>query len=343
MKYQNRRAFEKHLESAGPDHFSHVYLIIVDDPYDRQEVTNFLVKRVLKDQMQPELSLKNYQGEQLAGVSSVLDELNTLSFFSGRRVIVLQNLEALNKAATVELERYFQNPSKSAIFVLVASSYKKNTTLYKQAEKHAVIFEQPQEAPWQKDKNIQSWVIAKVASEGFSIEPAAAKQLIERIGTDHSLLHSELEKLFCYIGERRQVTVADVEAVTTRININNAWQLGEAIFKRHPEEAFRISKGLLDDGVAFMMLVRQIRSQFQTEAQVCSLLASGGGKAAVQEHFKYMKGNILDRHCQMAQNYGLDALKKGLLAIDASELEAKSGSRDPHLLLELLIAKLVVG
>jgi DNA polymerase-3 subunit delta len=53
-----------------------------------------------------------------------------------------------------------------------------------------------------------------------------------------------------------------------------------------------------------------------------------------------MKGQILERHIQQAQHYGLEAFKKGLLAIDESEMRAKNSSVDEKILLELLMMQL---
>src|SRR5262249_40672120 len=133
----------------------------------------------------------------------------------------------------------------------------------------------------------------------------------------------------------------DVAAVCSSINLDNAWQLGEAIFRRDVPTALRISKGLLADGTAFIALLRQIRTQFQTEFQVCSILSRGGSHAEIAQEFPYMKGQILDRHMHQAQSYGMQRFKSALLAIDEAELSAKNNG-DPDFLAERLIIKLTL-
>jgi DNA polymerase-3 subunit delta len=164
--------------------------------------------------------------------------------------------------------------------------------------------------------------------------------LIKQIGTDPALLYQELEKLICYTDGRKEITSQDIHAICSTVNIETIWQLGDAIFRRDPGTALRISKGLLDDGTAFLGLLRQIRSQFETKFQIASLLANGGSPGDVTHFFPYMKGSILDQHVQAAKNYGLQKLKEGLLKIDEMEIKAKNSLADPDILNEILMTRL---
>ena len=99
-------------------------------------------------------------------------------------------------------------------------------------------------------------------------------------------------------------------------------------------------KGLLTDGTALIGLLRQLRAQFQTSCTLSSILAAGGTGADITQQYPYMKGQILDRQIRLSQNYGIQRLKKGLLALDETELDAKNSSKEPELLAERLIIKL---
>jgi DNA polymerase-3 subunit delta len=130
-----------------------------------------------------------------------------------------------------------------------------------------------------------------------------------------------------------------VATICTGINQETVWQLGEAIFKLDAQAALRIGHALLDEGTALLSLLRQIRTQFQTDLQVAAILASKGSPADVTALFGYMKGTILDRHCQAARHYGFERFKAGLLKIDEAELQAKNSTPERELF-EVLIARL---
>jgi DNA polymerase-3 subunit delta len=341
MKYTNLRAFEKHIEGASPAHFSNIYMILVKDRFTRKMSVDNLLTALLKGQKQPELCLKAFEGENLS-VESVMDELNGLTLFSERQVIAVELPEKPAKPLLTALESYCKNPSRSIFLVISAPAVNHSTNFYKTVEKTGIVLEIAEEKGREKERTLIEWISTKVAAAGKKIDPQAAHHLLQQVGTELSLLHNELEKLFCYVGDRAHITVQDISAICANINIETVWQLGEAIFRRDAPTALRISKAMLDDGTVFLSLVRQIRTQFQTEYQVCSILNNGGTSSDISKQFPYMTGFILDRHQKMAQAYGMVRFKKGMLHIDQLETLAKNSALTHEFLAEMLIIKLAI-
>ncbi|MEI8365626.1 MAG: DNA polymerase III subunit delta [Parachlamydiaceae bacterium] len=339
MKYTNLPAFEKHLEASAPNHYSDIYLILAKEPFVRQRAVEYLSKLVLKGESSPALSLHQFDGEK-HNINLILQELETLNFFSKKRVVAAHNVDSFDKNATLKLEAYATSPNKSVCFVATASVINRATTFYKKMEKVGVILDVAEEKPWEREKIVADWLYNEAAKLGKQFSQQLCQLLIKQLGTDQNLLKTELEKLVCFVGERKTISQQDIAAISSAANLDNGWQLGEAIFRRDTIAALRISKGLLDDGVALIALLRQIRSQFQTEFQVCSILMHGGGAAEVAKEFPYMRGMILDRHVKQSQEYGMHRFKDGLLAIDDAELQAKNGMMDLDFLTERLMIKL---
>lgn len=341
MKYSNLRAFEKHLNSAAPAHFSPIYMVLDKDRFTRKMAVDAVQTALLKDQKNRELCLKVFEGDRLTE-SALFDELNALSFFSEMQVIVLDLSEKPPKALTKALEEYCAAPSKSKFLLISAPSVSSSTNFYKAVEKAGIILEVAEEKGKEKEKNLIDWISSRVASKGKKIDSQASHLLVQQTGSDQALLYNELDKLFCYVDDRPAITVQDVSTLCASVNHETIWQLGEALFRRDAATALRISKALMNEGTAFLQLIRQVRNQFQTEFQVCSLLSNGGTKDDVAKLFPYMKGFILDRHTQMAQAYGLARFKKGMQNIDAIELMAKNSNTEHDLLADMLIFKLTL-
>lgn len=340
MKYTNLKAFEKHLDGARPAHFSDVYLILGKERFVRKTATDQLVAALLAGKKNPELCSKSFEGDRIS--ESVLnEELQSLSFFVDKQVLIIDQAESLSKAAMKALELYFERPNRSLCLVLSATAINHATNFYKKAEKTGVVLEFADEKPWEKEKTMTEWLVAKTASHNKRIDPQVCQHLIKQLGTDPALLHHELEKLLCYVDTRPTITIQDIAAICTSINSDTGWQLGEAIFRRDAATALRISKALIAEGTAFIALARQIRHQFQTQYQICTLLASGGTANDVSQQFPYMRGAILDRNIKLSQEYGLHRFKKGMQTIDQTELMAKSSVSNNDLLAELLIIKLI--
>jgi DNA polymerase-3 subunit delta len=340
MKYSNLRAFEKHLEGTTAHHFADLYAILSKDDFERKSAVDLLIQFLFTGQKNPQAALKVVEAEN-TDIEGMLMELNAFSLLSEKRAVLINHADKLPKASCEKLEAYFLNPNRTICLILVAPSILATTNFYKKIEKAGVILELGDEKPWEKEKTLIDWAASKVATEGKQIEPQALQYLVKHVGNDQGLLHQELEKLFCYRSEHQILTFQDVMTICTSVNIENIWQLGEAIFRREGAAALQICKALLEEGTPFLTLLRQIRNQFQTEYQVCSILSKGGTKSDVARQFPYMKGHIIERPLQNAQSYGMERFKRGMLKIDETEGAVKSSTADPDLLAELLIIKLV--
>ncbi|CCB86592.1 DNA polymerase III subunit delta [Parachlamydia acanthamoebae] len=339
MKYTNFQAFEKHVRHSAPQHFSPIYLLITPDDFERQKAENLLRKEVLGSQMSSPYAFVQKEAESLP-IQELKEELNTGDMFASRRVVLIQHLDALKKPQREYLEEYCLHPSAQLCLVCSAATFNRTTQLYKKMEKAGVIFDVEEKKPWELEKYLIEQVIADARVEGKSMDSSAAQLLVKQVGTNRSMLHQELEKLCCYVGNRTSITTQDIQAICANVPSETIWQLGDAIFQRDIKSVIRIGLALLDEGTPFLILLRQIRSQFQTKYQLCSIHAAGGSPADMAAQFPYMKGAILEKNLSMARAYGLERFKKGMMLIDETELLAKNSGSDTACLAERLFIKL---
>ncbi|MBA3958169.1 MAG: DNA polymerase III subunit delta [Parachlamydiaceae bacterium] len=339
MKYANLQAFEKHLESAAPKHFSPIYTIIIKDRFMRKAAADATAKALLGNQRNPDLSLKVFDEHQL-NASAISEEMQTLTLFADCKIIRLDLPEKPSTSALKELLECLK--STPGVFVIIsASAINHATTFYKQIEKVGVVLEFPEEKAWEKEKNLVTFVAKQVAAAGKIIDPDASLYLAKQFGTDGALLYNETEKLITYVGDRNRISLQDVSAICAQVNIENSWQLGEAIFRRDGKTALRITTALLQEGTPFLALLRQIRHQVQTDYTVCSILTNGGTQDDISRQFPYMRGFILERHVRTASDYGMVRFKRAMQEIDAMELMVKNSGIEHNLLAEIIITKLV--
>lgn len=339
MKLTNLRAFEKHLDGAAPNHFSLLYVVLGKEAFQRKEAIDKLLVSLKGNVAQDEPLLQVYEGERLSS-KELMQELNAFGLFSKRRTLLIENADKLDKEAMSSLESYFEAPNKSIFLVLSAAAFHRGTNFYKKCEKVGIVLEFPEEKPWEKERSLQEWISTTARASGKSINSQCCQQLVKLLGTQHELLSTELQKLICYVGSRASILLQDISAIVAPVAVETIWQLGEAIFRRDGASALAICKNLLLDDLSFFALLRQVRTQFQTEFQVCTILANGGDASDVMREFPYMKGGILDRHVAMAQGYGMEGFKAGLLLIDETELQAKNSGLEVSFLAELLMVKL---
>jgi DNA polymerase-3 subunit delta len=338
VKYDNIKAFEKHLAGAAPSYLAPLYAILSKDSPDSKEAIQILLHYLLPKEK--DLALRTYDGSQL-NADELLLELSSSSFFVSKKVIWIQQAEKLKKNIQESIESYLTNPHSSICLVLSALSISKTTSFYKNLEKVGVILELVEPKPWEKEKVLIDWVNKQAGAARKIMAYPVCQLMVKYSGNDAALLFQEWEKLLCYVGEKKDILQSDIEAICSRLPAYTVWQLGEAIMRGDGKGALAIGKYLLAEGQALLPLLRQIRSQLQTGYQICTILAQEDGQVAeVSQDFPNLKGQILERNLQLAQQYGLEKFKKGLLLLDETELQAKNSQIEDLLLAELLLIKL---
>lgn len=333
MKHTALQSFIKHLRDADPAHRASLYFIIAKEAHPRDEAV-----KLLREKLEGEWSC--FEAKKLEP-RKLGEEAGSYTFFSRKRVICIQNLHELNKAAQAQLEELIAHPSADLTFVLTSESWNRGTKFYKNAEKQGVILDIPEEKPWEKERTVRGWLMERVQKEGYQIRPDAAQLMLQQLGTNATLLEQELQKLFAYTVADKIITVSAVTAICDVVNTQNIWQLGDAVLKRDGAGALGVAKALMADGLPFFGLMTQLRTQIQNKFQVCSILETGGNPADVAAHFPYMKGRILDENCRLAHGYGMERFRRAVLAFAETELKAKSQPLTDEWLAERLITQLI--
>lgn len=335
MKYDNIRLLESHLNEPNPSH-APFYFIIGKESHELQEAVQLLLKKLSSNS----LAISTFDASQL-NESQLLNELESGSFFVDQRVIWIQQADKLKKTMQEHLEKYFLRPISSLYLIFSASTYGKQQQLYQVADQKGIILELPEIKPWEKEKKATEWVSKQATNERKTMSYQACQLLVKQIGIDYSLLSQEMEKLFNYCEEKKEISIQDVQAICSVLHCDSVFQLGEFIFKRETAKALQALQTLLMDGQVALPLLRQIRSQFQTTYQVALFIDQKKSAQEITKEFPYMKGQILDRQIQQAGAWSLQALCKGIIAIDKTEYQLKNSLANPHLLIELLIIQLI--
>ncbi len=163
---------------------------------------------------------------------SVLDELLTISRWSDRRLVIIDNADDFVSQHRAGLEKYLDQPAKKSVLVLDLKSWPKNTKLAKKVAKIGLDINCTAMKPAQMPR----WLAAHAQSTyGKKIDGVAAQTLVELAGTSLAQLDTELEKLSTYIGEANLIDETAVRALV------GGWKAGDHLenARRRPRRAGR--------------------------------------------------------------------------------------------------------
>src|SRR6185503_18539336 len=103
LKYQNLSAFEKHLQQAAKVQLSRVFLVVSACPYERKKIIEKVIATIRTQQSNIHVSVKEaVQGS----LQEQINELNTNSLLSGKRVLYLDSIDKLKKNGFTLLAEY---------------------------------------------------------------------------------------------------------------------------------------------------------------------------------------------------------------------------------------------
>jgi DNA polymerase-3 subunit delta len=194
-------------------------------------------------------------GDRLAeGVGSIVAAARTLPMMSPRRVVVVLQAETLlmprreSEAALRALEQLdelFKQPEPQTTLVLVAAALDRRSRMFKTLQKHATVVECGVVADL---ADAERFVRTRVAAAGAAIEPAAARLVAQRAGTDVRRLRADIERLMLYALGQQQITADDVREVTGPAGLQDDWAMTNAIESGHAGEALRQLALMLEAG-----------------------------------------------------------------------------------------------
>ncbi len=171
-----------------------------------------------------------------AELAEVLDEVRTPSLLGGRRVVIVEEADAFISAHRTALEKYCSSPSQTGVLVFLSNTLPRNTRLCRIIEASGTVCRLV--AP--KGPAIVNWIIKRArAPYDKQLTHDGAATLRRHVGDSLGSLDSELSKLAAFVGERDQITVADIETLTGQQREERVFAVMDAIGSKDTESALR--------------------------------------------------------------------------------------------------------
>lgn len=208
--------------------FKSIYLLMGDEPYYIDELTNLLTETVLPEEERDFNQTILYGME--TNVPAVITMARSFPMMSDYQLIVIK--EAQNLSKIEELEIYAKNPLQSTILVInyKNGSLDKRKKLYAAIEKNGIVF-QSSKIPEYK---IPAFISSYVQSKGLTIDQKSAQMLSDYLGNDLSKLTNEIAKLLIAIPQGQMRITA--ELIEENIGISkdfNNFELLKAIIGKN--------------------------------------------------------------------------------------------------------------
>lgn len=140
------------------------------------------------------------------------------------------------------------------------------------------------EAP--KAREMPSVLVREAQQLGYRLEPAAARLLVERMGSSPMRLRNELERLALWAGGGGEVTASDLQEMITDTSEAVVWSLSDALIEGDAAAALRIGERLIGQGENVTGLIYGLASRLRSACSAAAQLEEGIPPKQVESSLK---------------------------------------------------------
>ena len=307
-----------------------VYLLYGEEAYLKKQYKDRMTKAIL-----PDGDTVNYAYYEGKGINpgELIDLAETMPFFAERRLIVVEN-SGFFKNAAPELADYIKTMPDTACFIFVENEVDKRNRLYKAVKDKGRVVELGR----QDEKTLLYWIGAQVKREGKLIKTSTAQYLVEKTGTDMENLQKELEKLFAYTLDEKEITPAAIDEICTAQISNKIFEMVEAVAAKHQKKAMDLYYDLLALKEPPMRILYLLSRQFKQLMEVKALCIKGMDKSQIAKTVgihPFVAGKYMSR----CRSFGLEELRSMMEDAADTEQLVKTGRLSDVMSVELFIVK----
>lgn len=311
MKLQKFESLEKHLFQAHPDHLSNIYLISCSLEGERDFLLIHIAKIIEKK--------SNAVLLQSATLRRAIDFVRSTSLF-GERLLATAEIK---KEEVALFSEYMKLPMRGTHLVLGVENGKLAEELYQINVREMILLDLSQESSFLRKRRLSDWITRRFESEKKNISSHVVEMLLQRSELDLRMIEQEIEKLLCFVGERKEICEKDLQAISIESSMQmNGFQLAEQLI----EGKYPIYQ--LEDFTELSLLLGAIRYLFEEGLRFSSQIELG------KEPFNKRAALLKKRNSLFFQ--------QGLCFLFQLELQAKRKSAIPQLLFDRFCAQVLL-
>ncbi|HUQ49107.1 MAG TPA: DNA polymerase III subunit delta, partial [Terriglobales bacterium] len=234
------------------------YVFIGDEAFFRDRCRAALVQTLVPPDLR-DFSLHDIDLSD-ASIAEILDRAQTPSLMAPFQVFFIRGVKSLysrgsHKEEFAAIEAYCKNPNPNAVLVFVADHLSIPTDIRRMEMQDKDRYERIRETLGEYCAIIEMarvdegdgmrWVIETAQQQGIRMEQDAARELVDALGSDMMLVANELEKLSLYVGDKKRISLGDVETMVLAAKQRSLYELTDAISAKDRTRALEVLQALL--------------------------------------------------------------------------------------------------
>ncbi len=237
------------------------YVLIGDEAFFRKRCRDALLQHLVPADLK-EFSVWDLDLGEVE-VAEVLDRARTPSLMAPFQVFFIRGVKALygrgsHKEAFEAIEKYVKDPNPDAVLIFVADHISipadarrmelTDRDRYERIRETLGEFCAIVELARVDEGEAVRWAAETATAQGVKLDTDAARELVDALGGDMMLISNELEKLVLFVGDKKRITLGDVETMVLAAKQRSLYELTDAISQKDRTRALGMMDAILSSG-----------------------------------------------------------------------------------------------
>ena len=237
------------------------YVFVGDETFFRKRFRDAILEHLVPADLR-DFSLFEFDlGE--TDLAEVLDRARTPSLMAPFQVFFVRGVKNLfgrgsNEEKLAAIEDYCKNPNPDALIVFVADHISIPADVRKIEMQDRERYQRIRDTLGQycgivelarvEEGEAVRWISDYCTSQAVQMEADGARELVDALGGDMMMISNELEKLILYVGEKKRITLGDVETMVLAAKQRSLYELTDAISSKDRVRALEVLDAILASG-----------------------------------------------------------------------------------------------
>ena len=237
------------------------YVFIGDEAFFRKRCRDAILQHLVPAEVR-ELSLYDMDLAEVE-LQQVLDQARTPSLMSPFQVFFIRGVKTLYSRGKHDdefaaIEDYFKNPNPDAMLVFIADHISIPADARRMDLTDKDRYDRIRETLGEycsilefarvDEGDAVKWAIDTANSDDVKLDGDAARELVDSLGGDMMMVAGELEKLTLFAGDKKRITLGDVETLVLAAKQRSFYDLTDAISSRDQARALEVLDAILSSG-----------------------------------------------------------------------------------------------
>ena len=263
-------------------------------------------------------------------ISDVIEEANTVSLFRSNKVILVYS-SSIDKLDDEELIMYLNNYNKDVYLIFIVEKSDARKKIVKLINEKGISIDSDN-----VDKSYnKNYVVSYLKDNGYKMNSNVIECFLSRVSDNIDDIRNELDKLFIYKLDDKNISLDDVKLITYDNTDNIIYEFTNALLEKDENKAISMYHSFIDSNMAIDYILASIYNSYKTLYQIKELNKNNSIRDISKTIGK--KEYYVEKMLYRSMNYNDNELLDIIHTLAMINKNYKSGLCNPVMEVELFI------